>query len=733
MYKWLKYIISVILCQIVLMACTDKYSFSEGIQPSLTPRYIHVTPLSFFLNSYEEYTDYLEVESLDTPWKFDGYSDWILLQPSTGRESATVTMNICENENSENRTSFFYFRSDLPDFAYEMPITVTQPGSSPYINVEDHELEFGGGGGTKTIAVKSNSDWAAASSATWLTLTKNENGTQLTVTAEENPSSSYRNATVYLSYENKNYLSINVYQYPSDISVSDMKLLFDNTASKYDLTVTSEAAWTAIVSDSWIQVSPSEGGAGEVKMSIEAALNGSVETRRGYVTIRTGSENRLQIEIEQKGLYFTTEKMLSFTSRATSTQMSIESNINWEVSYTPDWVTVSPSSGSGDSEVTMSVSENSSTYARNGEIVFSSPGLDISFTTSVIQAGKTLTPGATVLQFSDKAESRELEITADGEWTSETSDDWISVSPESGYGDATVSVTVTENTSSDVQREGSITYHFGEKEIKVTVLQQSKYFEVEDKAFNFISAGGSHVIYLGSNQPWAAKVEGKDSSTWLSLSSYSGDREAEITMVAAPNNMLEERKATVTITPQYSQAAIINVTQKGMYLKVSVTNLSFFSRGGVSDPIMVDTDGAYSVATSDSWLTVNKTDNSFTVTAEPNDATDTREGKVTVSLLGLSSGSYEITIPVTQVGHGGSFVIEGFPGDVDWTGSDTGEISIRINGYTQDKNWNTDPKYSLSITVDGFSSDSNWNTDSKGSADIGINGFSSNQNWNNAY
>lgn len=695
-----------LLILLVVGGCEDNIRDSGAYAPSLVPRYLAVSGERIYYPA-EGGTYQLYVESEDSPWKFEENPGWVTLSPISGSKSSDVEVSVDVNPYASDRSSFFYLRSNTTDWNFERTMLVSQDKSSPYVSVEQTSYSFSGAQGSQTVAINSNCDWEATSSQSWLTLQVTQNGEGLILNVEENPSSNYRNATVSIKYESQIYVTLTIEQFPAEISVSDEVLTFDNTASKYDMTITSESSWGSVVSADWIQLSPSQGGAGVTEVSIEVTPNESVNERTGYVAISTGSSERLQIEIIQKGLYLESEELVSLSARAESKTVMISSNLDWEVTDQPNWLEVSPLSGFGKKEITLTPTVNESLQPRSGLLILNSQGLDISCTINVIQEGKSLTPGSTLLQFDDKGGTQEFEIIADGDWTSTVSANWISASPLSGKGDATIKVTVEENMT-DSDRTGTITYKFGEKLTEVTITQQSKYFDIDNNEFTFDSAGGSHIIDFSGNQKWSAELEGKPG--WISMEPSTGEGESQIKIVAAPNKTLNDRTATLIIKPEYSQVIRISILQKGMYLKVSTSGLLFFAKGGESAIVEVDTDGEYSVSADVAWLSINQvSEKSFKVVAQENTSSDSRKGNVNLVLKGLSEGSYTLTIPVEQAPLGGTFIIEGFPTDGNWNNASKGSLSITVNGYTNDQNWNSDAKSSLTITVTEYSADKDWN------------------------
>lgn len=664
-------------------SCSDDKGSGGNTRPLPTLGYLSVSPTAISAPANQS-TLTMNIKSDNTGWAFSGEPKWISISQTSGNTDADVDMIVSENTRGDKRTAIFYLNSTELKYKYEQPIDITQAGAEPMVIPAKTEFSFGFGMESETINVKSNCDWQPSSSANWLSAERN--GDQLTLKTQPNDYDKYREAQVNLVLEGKSYAVIDVTQFPAQISVSDLTLTFENTASKYNITITSETDWNAIASDSWINITPSSGGAGEVIASIEVSPNESVNERTGYVSIRTGNYDRLQIEIKQKGLYLEGDSELSFTARSEIKKVKISSNIEWQAAEEADWIEVNPKKGSGSSEISIGVSANQSTQSRKGTVLISSPTLNISYRISITQAGMGVTPGTTLLEFDDKGGEQQFELTSDGKWTSSITVDWATATPVSGSGDAVIKVKVEPNTT-EYDRSGQILYQFGNDEKSVRITQSSKYFKVDASNFNFPSTGGTHTIELGTNQTWTAKVA--DNATWLTVNPASGDKDVTINVVATANNSVSERTSTIIITPQYSQEIMIPVTQAGRTLKVSASQLSFYAKGGTSESVTVEADGNYTVTTDAAWLSINRSANSFNVTAQPNTQPNRRQAVIKVTLEGITDGNGTIEIPVQQTGEGGSFIIEGYPSqDADWNNASKGGLTIKINGYTTDSNWN---------------------------------------------
>lgn len=712
----------------IFCGCKDEYDSASQLQPSLTGKYLKVSQTNFNHISPSAFKDNFNVESSETSWQFSTVPNWVSISPSSGNSSAAIVMEGTENTSSDARTSIFYLQSRESSWSYSKAMSVSQGGVESSLTVEPSELSFSGKGETKTVLVIANGSWTGKCSQEWVDLNTVDTN-ELAITADTNNSDSYREATVYVSYGDNQTATISLTQFPASITSSETTLKYSNKAAKYDLNITSEIAWNAITSDSWISVTPSSGDEGETKVSIEVTPNTSVNNRTGYVSFRTADYERFQIQIEQDGLYIESVEELSFRSMENSQSLEIRSNTNWEILSAPEWLSFSKTSGTENEKITVTASENPDLASRSGVIEVGQQGLTLKCEIRTTQSGRTLSSDTTLLEFSDKAEEQSFELLSDGSWASVCSEDWFNASPASGNGDATITVSVDENTGNK-ERNGAISYSFGNQSIDVEIHQLGKYFNIDDEAFEFDSHGGSHTISLSTNESWTAQIA--DNADWLSLSSEAGDGEAEIILSVKDNPSVNSRSSEVIITPKYSQAIKISVHQKARYLNISSESIMFFSDGGTSDFVTIDTDGSYTIATDATWFSVSEEDKSgFTVTAEPYKQPDSRSGKINISLTDLKEGGLTLTLTVTQIGEGCSFIIDGYPEDSDWGDFGNTSLTFKITGYSSDKNWDTTQQPKITITKTGYTGDDDWNSKNKENITFGKDGYGTSEtDWN---
>lgn len=710
----------------LLIGCSDKYDKSLDLYPTLVPRYITISPTSLTYSSSTGKKS-IDVTTTETPWKTENEVEWISLSPESGDGSGIISVGVSENMIAEEpRTGIFYVKSAVNDWKFESPISVTQAAAMPIITPSKTEVEFTGSKNSETITVSSNCSWTVSTSSEWLTVTKKDNTILLSVTSNE--SNTYRSTTFYIFHEGTNYVSktITVRQAPASVSASTETLVFNSAAGNVKMTVNSEANWTAATSSSWIDVSPSSGSPGTSTMVVSVSPNTSIYERTGYIIISINGIQRIQVPVRQRGIYIDTEqKELSFAASGGNQELAVLSNTSWTVSSVPSWITVSPSNGEGDGKVTLTAQENPNTVNRSGIVHITQSGLNIDVPISVIQKGKTFDVNSTMLNFEDKQEIQTVEILTDGTWNARTDDKWITLSPMSASGNSTLSVTVAENPN-DSERTGQVTVSMGDKSFVINVVQKGKFFTVSNTLLTYTSKGGSMNIAVTTNDTWTAKIE--NNPTWLQLSTTSGTGNMDIKVTAQDNPSVNSRSATIVIETPHNKSVKLMVSQNARYLNVDTREVLFYSKGGTSEAISVLTDGTYSISCSDSWLSVNQSSNTFTVTATENTTTDARIGYITIALTDLKEGTYSLKLAVNQLNNGGTFLCNDYGDDINYDSMGNSTGSLTITGFGSDKNYDSTTTSGTTLSVSNFKSDSNWYTSVSSKLTVAITGYNSDTN-----
>jgi len=331
------------------------------------------------------------------------------------------------------------------------------------------------------------------------------------------------------------------------------------------------------------------------------------------------------------------------SSSSGNTSFSVSSNISWSVSDDADWLSVSPTSGSNDGTLAANYQENTSSSSRTGTITVSGGGLtDI---VTVTQDGKTssgylnVSPNSRTVNSS--AGNTTFNISSDISWTVTDDADWLSTTPTSGSGDATLTASFYENSTMN-QRTATISVIGGGITRTVTVVQEaqvtSPFLTVTPTNQNVSVNSGSITFNIESNVNW----EVRDDADWLSKTPKNGNGNATLTVNYENNKLAVNRVATITITgggitrtvtvTQEAAKAYLNISPAIRNVPANADTTSFTISSNVNWNLTTDENS--------DWLTLLKENGSgdfvFEVIFSKNNSVDSRTGTITLTGNGIT-------------------------------------------------------------------------------------------------
>lgn len=187
------------------------------------------------------------------------------------------------------------FTACKDDYDGWLPDNPDKPHTTETISPTDIKIDAAGTPQTMTVAL--NDDWTITNIPTWLrfSVTKGyaEQEYTITVTAEENSSTSSRTATCRLYRGNSNqyetlsakqdahYLKINGTAYSSSFS-------FYSSTDIKKVTISSSAKWTAKSTQPWIVLSQTEGLPGETILTISTKKASTTTSTSGQIDFYIG-------------------------------------------------------------------------------------------------------------------------------------------------------------------------------------------------------------------------------------------------------------------------------------------------------------------------------------------------------------------------------------------------------------------------------------------------------------
>ena len=173
--------------------------------------------------------------------------------------------------------------------------------------------------------------------------------------------------------------------------ITSIEVQGDGSSRTVDFTTNN--AWSATSSDSWIVLHNDSGQGGHTSFSLYVLPNDTFDERQGSITISSAGEvavidilqkqnNSLEISQWHKTVGYEGEEL----------RIEVEANVEWTVNVTSgaDWVSVVDTKALSKTEKIISVAANEGAQERSACVAFSSPDHESRYL-SIVQRGKVPT------------------------------------------------------------------------------------------------------------------------------------------------------------------------------------------------------------------------------------------------------------------------------------------------------------------------------------------------------
>ena len=578
-----------------------------------------------------------------------GTASWLTLNTKNGTPgNQTIIATISENLGETSRSAVVTIKAGNAS----ANITISQDAFKSEFSIQQKVIEVEAAGGTIEVSVTSNIGYHATSSVDWIHAmeTKATQTKSLWFIADANTSSEPRSGVIVICNDNDVCIPVTVNQAAgkASLSISVSSMEFGYEGGENQVTVTSNADWTSECSADWCYVTPSsESGDCDVKVVVNA--NTEKKSRSTTVTFKT-EESHKTLTISQKpfeAVFEISPKKQAVDADGGTVTVTVTSNIGYHATSSVDWIHELGTKADLGGTHMFRIDKNESLQKRTGAIVFCNDE-NVCVPVEIEQDGAaaliSISPG--ILEFSSSSGEKTVDITSNTNWTVSQKPQWCTLSPNSATGNATVSVSVTEN-GNTFTREGKIVFSAGSATAELSVRQQpgEPELEVSDTEFSFSGNGDVASFTITSNAGWVVNT----GASWLKASEESGTGNAAVTLTAERNEKLEVRTTQVTVrTKDGTIRRTITVSQAEgePYLDLNVYTLNFGPQEGQAE-VSVSSNVSWGFTSSDSWCTIkrNATANSFSVFVKANDSGKNRSAQITVR---TDKGGLEKTVTVSQ-------------------------------------------------------------------------------------
>ena len=708
---------------ILLPACNESTTMSNRFSVSLHANYIRPDQTDFQFQDAAGGTTQFTVNSQDTPWQISSVPEWITISPLSGRATASVSVTVPNYTWAVPRVGIFTLASASEDWNFNKQMSVTQAGAVPYATIAKLDFSFDGKAHEETVKAASNFDWNLSYKGnTWISVTNR--GEEMIVAVPANETGADRTGEVDVIFNNQVMATVKVTQLAADVKIKTDPLNFEIGAGTYKLNVESEAPWKASSYYDWIEVSPASGAAGKTEVTVSVPPNPNDGARDGYVyfNFQTSGYQIAEIPVHQDGvlmeLPLTDEERQNLTSLGGDFTWTLRSNTDWTITQCPDFLTITPMSGSGTTNLSVKLAENATFDQKSGELTFVRPSTGYTINYWMRQRERYRELNATWLECNDLAQDLYVDVKTEGGWmlTPQENATFFTTTPLQARGNGRITFSVQENTDYG-NRQGRVDFSLTGMEgydggiattdnIYINQLGwQDKYHEIAQEV-QLPCGGGTMPVDIATNDGWTAAFI--SSASWIKLDGTASGKGAGSFQVSFDENKTPDaRSVKVRVTFEHLDPVEFTLTQLGRAIRLSSDALYFFAKGG-SVTVAVDADGTYSVErASGDWFTVTPGENNtFTVTASAYSGDAERTGSIVLKLTDLQTGSYSLTLPVTQTTASG-FTRGGWSEDRDLNIGTAPGFTIKVSGYAADQNWSGGRR--AEIGGEGYGDDENWN------------------------
>lgn len=203
----------------------------------------------------------------------------------------------------------------------------------------------------------------------------------------------------------------------------------------------------------------------------------------------------------------------------------------------------------------------------------------------------------------------EVGLKSNGEWTIESTAGWLSITPLSGTGDATLTITAEANPIEE-PRMAEVRAISKDNASVLTLTQGAgvvaQYINVTPREILCDSEGGEFVIEMSTNINWFITTP-----TWITCSPAEGSGDARITVTVSrvEEDLYEDREAEVFIgnLSVFEKVHVVQTVEPVLGIELTPNNIGFVCTGETKT-VAVTTEDGWTASVEDDWVTLSQTE-----------------------------------------------------------------------------------------------------------------------------
>lgn len=397
---------------------------------------------------------------------------------------------------------------------------------------------------------------------------------------------------------------------------------------------------------------------------------------------------------------FTTDSRL-FEAQGGTAEIDLKSNGDWTIESSAEWISVSPTSGSGDATLTLTALPNTTMQSRTAEVKATTADNMAVLTVTQSFPDHYINIDPVAYECFEEGGEFNVQISSNIDWTVSSLPAWIHCSEMSGSGDGQLSITVEAFAEGAlVDREVAVTLGDEETTAVLHVAQRhtpANVITVTPDELQMAYGGETKSFVITYNGSWTAIV-GQD---WVTLDQTEGEGDTEVAVTVGENPLYEPRSCDVKLISDSGSTTSVMVNQEAApnphYLEVTPTNLNFGKDGGTQE-ITINCDEDWNVVIQSNWVSLSALSGNgngmISVTVSPNPIAESR-----IMEFSIVSSSFSQNLRVTQEA-GDEPIVVSFEPDTLYATYLGGALQTQLNTNTT---WTLEPTVNWIIVSSGTS------------------------------
>ena len=509
--------------------------------------------------------------------------EWIKqTSKKTNGNDDSYVFSIEKNNSLEAREGVIVFCNEL---GVCVPVNVKQTGISASLSVSPTSFFFSNKEESDKFTIMSNTSWKISKDVDWIELGTNEgNGNAgVTIIVSENTTTATRKATIKVTtMDESTAMSISVQQNGAKeiFSIDQKEFNVAANGEDFSVRVTHNIGYKINSVPDWVKQTAKSSSGNIDTYTFKAEANPDTQAREGVIVFCNDNEVCVPVTVRQSGANASlsvSPANMTVPAKSETRTFYVTSNTAWNASSSENWAKIDKTGGSGNAQVTVSVSENLATTARTATITVKTADGKSTATVKVTQnpADVIFSIDRSELDVAANGEDFSVRVTHNIGYKINSVPDWVKQTAKSSSGNIDTYTFKAEANPDTQAREGVIVFcNDNEVCVPVTVRQSGANASLSVSPANMTVPAKSETrtFYVTSNTAWNAS----SSENWAKIDKTGGSGNAQVTVSVSENLATTARTATITIkTADGKSTATVKVTQNPANVIFSIDNGKF--------------------------------------------------------------------------------------------------------------------------------------------------------------